>query len=92
MVASNGRTLTGSSSFARATERGSEFEAEVGTRLSTEEAMVRLRVKKGDTLYLTEAADGSYRLTPNNPELARQMALAEDFMHTDREVLRSLAK
>ena len=41
---------------------------------------------------VTEAADGSYRLTPNNPERARQMALAEDFMHTDREVLRSLGK
>ena len=54
--------------------------------------MVRLRFKKGDTLYLPEAADGSYRLTPNNPERARQMALAEDFMHTDREVLRSLGK
>lgn len=30
----------------------------------TKEAMARLRVKKGDTLYLTEAPDGGYRLTP----------------------------
>ena len=58
----------------------------------TKEAMARLRVKKGDTLYLTEAPDGSYRLTPYNPEFARQMALAEDIMHSDREVLRALAK
>lgn len=58
----------------------------------TKEAMARLRVRKGDTLYMTEAPDGSYRLTPYNPEFARQMALAEDIMHSDREVLRALAK
>lgn len=65
--------------------------ASVGIIL-TKEAMARLRVKKGDTLYLTEAADGSFRLTPYDPEFARQMALAEDIMHRDREVLRALAK
>ncbi len=58
----------------------------------TKEAMARLRVKKGDTLYLTEAADGSYRLTPYDPEFARQMTLAEELMHDDREVLRALAR
>ena len=40
----------------------------------TKEAMSRLRVKKGDTLYLTEAPDGAYRLSPYDPEFARQMA------------------
>jgi len=54
--------------------------------------MAHLKVKKGDTLYLTEAADGGYRLTPYNPEFARQMALADEIMHDDREVLRALAK
>ena len=34
----------------------------------TKEAMARLRVKKGDTLFLTEAPDGGYRLTPYDPE------------------------
>ena len=57
----------------------------------TKEAMARLRVKKGDTLFLTEAPDGGYRLTPYDPEFARQMALAEEVMHDDREVLRALA-
>jgi putative addiction module antidote len=56
------------------------------------EVMAHLKVKKGDTLYLTEAADGGYRLTPYNPDFERQMALAEDIMHDDREVLRQLAK
>ena len=55
------------------------------------EAMARLRVKKGDRLYLTEAP-GGYRLTPYDPEFARQMEQAEQIMHDDREVLRRLAK
>ncbi len=58
----------------------------------TKEAMARMKVKKGDTLYLTEAPDGAFRLTPYNPDFERQMALAEDIMHEDREVLRQLAK
>jgi putative addiction module antidote len=58
----------------------------------TKEAMARLKVQKGDTVYLTEAPDGGYRLTPYNPDFERQMKLAEDVMHQDREILRALAK
>jgi putative addiction module antidote len=58
----------------------------------TKEAMSRLKVKKGDTLFLTEAPDGGYRLTPFDPDFERQMALAENVMHEDRDVLRALAK
>ena len=58
----------------------------------SEEAMARLKVRKGDTLYLTDAPDGGYRLTPRNPEFERQMAVAEEIMHDDRKVLRALAK
>ncbi|MDR0251329.1 MAG: transcriptional regulator [Burkholderiales bacterium] len=58
----------------------------------TKEAMSRLGVQKGDTVYLTEAPDGGYRLTPYNPDFARQMVLAEEIMHDDREILRVLAK
>lgn len=56
------------------------------------EAMMRLKIKKGDTIYLTEAPDGSYRLTPYDPDFQRQMALAEDIMHSDRDILKALAK
>lgn len=56
------------------------------------EAKLRLNVKKGDTLYLTEAPDGALRITPYDPEFARQMAMAEGVMHDDREVLRILAQ
>jgi putative addiction module antidote len=58
----------------------------------TKEALARLKVRKGDTLFLTEAPDGGYRLTPYDPAFERQMALAETIMHDDREVLRALAK
>jgi putative addiction module antidote len=56
------------------------------------EAMARLKVKKGDTIYLTESPGGGFRLTPFDPDFGRQMKLAEDIMHDDREVLRALAK
>ena len=49
-------------------------------------------VQKGDTLYLTDAPDGGLRITPYNPDFQRQMALAEQIMHDDREILRVLAK
>ncbi len=55
-------------------------------------AMAHLRVRKGDTLFLTEAPDGGFRITAYDPEFERQMALATDIMHDDREVLRALAK
>jgi putative addiction module antidote len=58
----------------------------------TKEAMARLKVKKGDTLFLTETPDGGFRLTPYSPDFERQMRLAQDIMHDDREVLRQLAK
>jgi len=43
----------------------------------TKEAMARLKVSKGDTLYLTERPTGGYRITPYNPDFERQMKLAE---------------
>ncbi|MDD9985015.1 MAG: AbrB/MazE/SpoVT family DNA-binding domain-containing protein [Spirochaetaceae bacterium] len=55
-------------------------------------ALAQLRVRKGDTLFLTEAPDGGFRITAYDPDFERQMALAEDIMHDDREVLRALAK
>ena len=67
----------------------------VGTFLGvilTEDALARLGVKKGDTLYLTEAPDGGYRLTPYDPDFEHQMTIAEEIMHDDRQVLRALSK
>ncbi|PIP00996.1 conserved hypothetical protein [uncultured Pleomorphomonas sp.] len=55
------------------------------------EALARLKVAKGDVLYLTEAPDG-YRLTPLDPDFERQMAAAETIMQEDRDILHALAK
>lgn len=54
--------------------------------------MARLKVQKGDTVYLTEAPEGGYRITPYNPDFECQMKLAEEIMHDDHNILRALAK
>ena len=55
------------------------------------EVMAKLKVKKGDSLFLTEAP-GGYRLTPYDPDFERQMNLAEEIMHDDRDVLKALSR
>lgn len=56
------------------------------------EAMSKLKIRKGDFVYLTEAPDGGFRLTPYSPDFERQMTLADEIMHEDREILRALSK
>jgi putative addiction module antidote len=56
------------------------------------EMLARLHVDKGDQLFVTEAPDGSYRISAFDPEFARQMELAEEIMREDRDILRVLAK
>ena len=51
----------------------------------------RLKIQNGDAVYLTESPDG-YRLTPYNPEFARQMSKAEEVMHRYRDALKQLSK
>lgn len=55
------------------------------------ELLTRLRLEKGDELFALETPDG-VRLTTYDPELARQMEVAEEVMRKDRNVLRKLAK
>jgi putative addiction module antidote len=57
----------------------------------SKEVMSLLRVKNGDTLYLTEAAEGGYRLTPDDPEFERQMTHAEEILRDDTDFLRGLS-
>ncbi len=56
------------------------------------EMLARMKVEKGDLLYVTEAPDGSYRLTPYDPLFARKMDRAEDIMRRYRNTLHVLAK
>jgi putative addiction module antidote len=51
----------------------------------------RLRVGRGDTLYVIETPNG-IELTPYNPELATQIKVTESVMREDRDVLRKLAE
>jgi putative addiction module antidote len=55
------------------------------------EALARLKVTKGDTLYITEDSAG-YRLTPYDPAFEKQMTAAQKIMKKRRAALRELAK
>lgn len=49
-------------------------------------------VKKGSTPGLPKLPDSDQERPSDDPEVARQEALAEEIMRDDREVLRALAK
>ncbi|MDL2339331.1 MAG: AbrB/MazE/SpoVT family DNA-binding domain-containing protein [Pseudomonadota bacterium] len=55
------------------------------------EVLARLKVEKGDVVYLTDSADG-IRLTPHDPAFETQMSAARDIMRKRRNVLHELAK
>ncbi len=55
------------------------------------ELIARLRVSKGDTLFVQETVDG-ISLTPYDPEFQKQMEIAKTVMREDRDALRALSK
>ena len=55
------------------------------------EVLEKLRVGKGDLLHLVETPAG-IELTPYDPEFADQIAIAEEVMRSDRNVLKKLAE
>lgn len=55
------------------------------------EMLTRLKVKKGDTLYAIETAEG-YLLTPFDPAVDEQLAAGRDFMRQYRDTFKALAK
>jgi len=56
------------------------------------EALQRLRVEEGATLYLTEAPNDSLSITPDRPGFKEKMEIAESLMQRYRNALRELAK
>jgi len=52
----------------------------------------RLHTGDGEKLFLIEAAEGDYRLTPYDPAFERQMEKVEEIMSRYRNTLRALAK
>jgi putative addiction module antidote len=55
------------------------------------EVLTRLKIAKGDSVFLTESPEG-FRITPYDPDFERQMGLARKVMSERRDVLRALAK
>ena len=55
------------------------------------DVLARLKLTKGDVLYLTENPDG-VTLTPNDPTFEAQIDAARGIMKKRRAVLRELAK
>ena len=55
------------------------------------EALEKLRLEKGDKVFLTESPEG-FRLTPYDPEFEKQMTVARRIMKKRRDVLHELAK
>ncbi len=57
-----------------------------------DEALAYLKSGEGDSVCLTENADGSLRIAPSKVESARQMEVAENIIRRYPETLRDLAK
>lgn len=55
------------------------------------EALGRLRLEKGQTVFLTETPQG-YTLTPYDPTLEEQIQLGREFMREFRDTFHQLAK
>jgi putative addiction module antidote len=56
------------------------------------EVINRLRTGDGERLFLIEAPDGTYQLTPYDPDFVQKMSKAEDIISRYRNTLHALAK
>ena len=56
-----------------------------------EELLTRLRVEKGDLLFVSEAP-GGVTLTPYDPSLAEEVERGQEFMREFKETFQELAK
>lgn len=56
------------------------------------EVIKRLHTGDGEALFLVEAPDGSYRLSPYDPGFEKKMTKAEEIIGRYRNTLRALAK
>ena len=56
------------------------------------EVLARLKVGKGDTLFISDAANNSVMLTPYDSGFSTQMEAARSIMKKRRAVLHELAK
>ena len=55
------------------------------------ELLAKLKLDKGDSLYVTDSPDG-WRITTHDPAFEAQMRVARELMKERRNVLHELAK
>ncbi len=55
------------------------------------EILTKLRVEKGDTIFVTETPEG-ITLTPFDPAFDEQVALGREFMNEYKDTFHALAK
>ena len=55
------------------------------------ELLARLKLEKGDTVFITETPDG-YAVTPYDPQLEEQLEAGRAFMQEYRDAFHALAK
>ena len=55
------------------------------------ELLAKLKLEKGDTVFVTEAANG-VNLSPYDPSLDDELALGREFMREYRDTFHQLAK
>lgn len=56
------------------------------------EVTTRLSAGEGDRLFLVEAPDGAYQLTPYDPGFEKKMEKTEDIVRRYRNTLHALSK
>ncbi|MBL8587462.1 MAG: AbrB family transcriptional regulator [Methylobacteriaceae bacterium] len=56
------------------------------------EVVVRLGIEQGKSFFLTETADGGFRIAPYDPDFERAMTAVDELMDEYRDTLRALAK
>lgn len=55
------------------------------------ELLAKLKLERGDTVFVTEAANG-VNLSPYDPTLEEELALGREFMREYRDTFHQLAK
>ncbi len=55
------------------------------------EVLQRLHAQEGDKLFLIESPEG-YKITPYDDKFAKQMKLAREIMHDNKDVLKVLSE
>ena len=55
------------------------------------EALARMKLQKGETVFLTESVDG-FILTPYGPALEEEITAGREFMREYRDTFHQLAK